>query len=1018
MFTVPGYGSVLLESWLLVLTYDIRAVVRRSSVVLGDREKIKADRVFVCTTMYRESENEMRDYLQSLAELSSSLQPSDPEFEAHIFFDDAVSKGYITEYAVKLFAVAREVLDFSSSFKEMPYGQQHKCLNISKQKHPQGSNTKFMPLTIHLKDNSKVLGKKRWSQVMFMNYVTDNKFLNQDDDSSFILTTDGDVSFKPGAVRALIKQLQADNNLGAVCSRIIPDGEGPLYWFQSFEYALDHWLQKTTEHVLGSVLCAPGCFSLYRCSAICDVLKTYSQPARSAMDFLTRDMGEDRWLCSLMVQEGCGIAYCQDARVTTHCPTNFEEFFKQRRRWIASSLANVYLLLKDRNKLRQDNPRVSEIFLMYQLLHFVTALLSPTAVLIIVAGGVSYAFGAPSYIIYIVIALVELNFTLFCLKGNHRTQLVVSQFYAILFPAMMWAVFVGIIAQLAASPSSSDQSHSTSSQNKISSSLLDDSDSGVDLPFTAGYILATFGVVLVTGILQGRDCLQLIHGCLFVFSLPCLYLLMTLYTVSNLTDLSWAEVRLFVYSFMVDWLQLGRPKTELKLFKSHQQPVSGTRQDMEAESEYFIQTWIKLLKSFISFFRCRCNFSLSKPTDLEIPIVTAKEIAELDLSPDKKEEKSTKIETKLADPSSDKKEEKSTKIETKLTESADDEEESDEENEDTDETDGVSSDYLTIDKWLPDHLRIPYAAMFKKHGYTTTNFLTSLTEADLVKLGVDKKGIRMFLMAEIRKLPSFQLKINIKAGINQFLKDTGLQSYLENFKANCLDTAEGLQTLKHFTEDDIKDLGIKKPGHVKRLMSAIAMLRLQDHVYTTEQEDHSAPKIAEGGSATSINVVDEDITTLASPDERDFRAQWAGLIERTLNPDHGHVVSSDTITENLQRLKINAIKCLIATNAVLFVFTIVLTFFSRFSKVVVGIDPVSFAVLLLYALLMLLQFLGMLIYNLSRFCNKLSRASYGLKRFKCINTNGGENSQCGETRRLNRGETISLLREGDGSATD
>ncbi|MEQ2181869.1 hypothetical protein GOODEAATRI_016068, partial [Goodea atripinnis] len=36
---------------------------------------------------------------------------------------------------------------------------------------------------------------------------------------------------------------------------------GPTVWFQKFEYAVSHWLQKTAEHVFGSVLCSPGCFS-------------------------------------------------------------------------------------------------------------------------------------------------------------------------------------------------------------------------------------------------------------------------------------------------------------------------------------------------------------------------------------------------------------------------------------------------------------------------------------------------------------------------------------------------------------------------------------------------------------------------------------------------------------------------------------------------------------------------------------------------------------------------------------
>lgn len=39
---------------------------------------------------------------------------------------------------------------------------------------------------------------------------------------------------------------------------------GLMMWYQMFEYAIGHWLQKATEHMIGCVLCSPGCFSLFR----------------------------------------------------------------------------------------------------------------------------------------------------------------------------------------------------------------------------------------------------------------------------------------------------------------------------------------------------------------------------------------------------------------------------------------------------------------------------------------------------------------------------------------------------------------------------------------------------------------------------------------------------------------------------------------------------------------------------------------------------------------------------------
>ena len=68
---------------------------------------------------------------------------------------------------------------------------------------------------------------------------------------------------------------------------------GPIIWFQMFEYACGHWLQKAAEHVFGCVLCAPGCFSLFRGSALMDdnVMNTYTTQAAKASEFVQYDQG-------------------------------------------------------------------------------------------------------------------------------------------------------------------------------------------------------------------------------------------------------------------------------------------------------------------------------------------------------------------------------------------------------------------------------------------------------------------------------------------------------------------------------------------------------------------------------------------------------------------------------------------------------------------------------------------------------------------------------------------------------
>ena len=43
--------------------------------------------------------------------------------------------------------------------------------------------------------------------------------------------------------------------------------------------------------MMGSVLCSPGCFSVYRVKAIKDVLSLYATGVSSSLEVLTKDMG-------------------------------------------------------------------------------------------------------------------------------------------------------------------------------------------------------------------------------------------------------------------------------------------------------------------------------------------------------------------------------------------------------------------------------------------------------------------------------------------------------------------------------------------------------------------------------------------------------------------------------------------------------------------------------------------------------------------------------------------------------
>ena len=79
-------------------------------------------------------------------------------------------------------------------------------------------------------------------------------------------------------------------------------------------------------------------------------------------------LGEDRWFCTLLVEAGWRLEYCAASRDSTYCPMEFGEFFKQRRRWGPSTLANSLIVLAKQSEIRRNNDSINLLFIIYQFL--------------------------------------------------------------------------------------------------------------------------------------------------------------------------------------------------------------------------------------------------------------------------------------------------------------------------------------------------------------------------------------------------------------------------------------------------------------------------------------------------------------------------------------------------------------------------------------------------------------------------------------------------------------------------
>lgn len=154
-------------------------------------------------------------------------------------------------------------------------------------------NKQIVPLSENKTENSSILTSDQMSfhsgEYSSRKAVIDNpksdrfklkNFKSCNSFTPFILALDGDIDFNPTAYHSVINKTIANPEIGVCCGRIKPQGRGVVYFYQKFEYAIGHWLQKSAEHIIGCVLCSPGCFSLIRGEAINENLFFYEKNER------------------------------------------------------------------------------------------------------------------------------------------------------------------------------------------------------------------------------------------------------------------------------------------------------------------------------------------------------------------------------------------------------------------------------------------------------------------------------------------------------------------------------------------------------------------------------------------------------------------------------------------------------------------------------------------------------------------------------------------------------------------
>ncbi|KAJ3208093.1 hypothetical protein HDU67_007021 [Dinochytrium kinnereticum] len=185
----------------------------------------------------------------------------------------------------------------------------------------------------------------------------------------YCLMVDADTRVEEHSLNILISSMVNDANTMGICGETQIENEKESWVTmmqfycdemsdvsQVYEYYISHHLAKAFESLFGSVTCLPGCFCMYRlrtpkkiplliANQILNEYKDINVNTLHKQNLLS--LGEDRFLTTLMLKHFPEYRnkFTPDAVCFTIVPDSFNMLLGQRRRWINSTVHNLFELL-------------------------------------------------------------------------------------------------------------------------------------------------------------------------------------------------------------------------------------------------------------------------------------------------------------------------------------------------------------------------------------------------------------------------------------------------------------------------------------------------------------------------------------------------------------------------------------------------------------------------------------------------------------------------------------------------
>ena len=122
------------------------------------------------------------------------------------------------------------------------------------------------------------------------------------------------------------------------------------------------------------------------------------------------------------------MEYCAAADAMTFAPESFEEFYNQRKRWMPSTMANLWDLLQSCGSTVRINDDISFLYILYQSAMLASAVLGPGTIFIMIVGAlqaINFGFDLQAAILVNVIPIAF--YIVLCMTSKQRTQVTFLQ---------------------------------------------------------------------------------------------------------------------------------------------------------------------------------------------------------------------------------------------------------------------------------------------------------------------------------------------------------------------------------------------------------------------------------------------------------------------------------------------------------------------------------------------------------------------------------------------------------------